>query len=288
MNFSSTLFLFISACIFYLIFFPFFLHILTLTKNGVQQNRGQSLKHTLLRKIFFWNSRIVPKKYSEYCERLIQEASLSNKLSMNSLVLIHQLLIILIFLILGSIGGIKLIFSFKSLFIAISTGILIPIFYLFRKSRLRRESIIASIPFFADLLTLSCEAGLDIFASLLNIVQNSEQGPLNLALQNILKEVKFGISRKEALKKAYRQTDIWDLKTIYLTIIQAETLGTPVGQSLRNQIELMRQTRLNRAEKLAQETPVKLLFPLLIFIFPVTFVILLSPLVLRFIDGSFF
>ena len=96
----------------------------------------------------------------------------------------------------------------------------------------------------------------------------------------------MGKGRQTALRDAYRSTEIWDLKTIYLTILQSESFGTPVGQSLRSQVALMRNERMNRAERLAQEAPLKLMIPLLLLIFPVTFIILLSPLILKLLSGE--
>ena len=106
-------------------------------------------------------------------------------------------------------------------------------------------------------------------------------------IKQIIKDIKMGKSRASALKDAYRKTDIWDLKTIYMTIIQAETLGCAIGKSLRNQIETMRKARMNQAERNAQKAPLKLMIPLLFFIFPVTFAVLSAPIIIRFVQGSF-
>lgn len=240
------------------------------------------------KKIELINEKIVPPKYSKFISRTIEQAGLENKLTRSKFVLIQQEAFIALIIFFIIIGAFKKDQILTPLLLSMGAGVLIPLLFLSMRAKAMRGKIINSIPFFADMLTLSCEAGLDIFASLLYILQNSEKTPLMDMIGSILKEIRMGKSRQTALREAYKKTDIWDLKTIYLTILQSESLGVPIGRSLRSQVEMMRRSRMNKAEKLAQEAPFKLMIPLLFFIFPVTFIVLLTPLIIRFFEGNSF
>jgi tight adherence protein C len=97
----------------------------------------------------------------------------------------------------------------------------------------------------------------------------------------------MGKTRRQAMEDMARRIDFLDLNTFVSILNQANELGTPLGQILRVQSSTMRTKRFQRAEEFAQKAPVKILAPLMVCIFPTVFIILLGPLLLRFIGGGF-
>ena len=147
-----------------------------------------------------------------------------------------------------------------------------------RKSlKARYLSIMKSLPFVLDLLTLSVEAGMDFIGALQRNCSARKLDPLNEELLRMTKEIQLGVSRKDALKAMADRCGQSDLKNVAFALIQADELGVAIGSILRIQSEQMRQRRFDRAEKLAAEAPVKMIGPLMLCIFPAVFVILLGP-----------
>ncbi len=93
-----------------------------------------------------------------------------------------------------------------------------------------------------------------------------------------LRELKLGKTREEALRNLAARVDLMTLSTFVNALIQADKMGTPLGKILRILSTQMRTERSQRAEKLANETPVKMLFPLIVFIFPTVFIIIFAPI----------
>ena len=148
----------------------------------------------------------------------------------------------------------------------------------------RRHHLIArALPYNLDLLTLSVEAGLDFTAALAKVVEKGRTGPLRDELQIVLKQLKMGKTREEALKALIARVDLPSLTTFITALIQADKMGTSLGKVLRIQSTQMRIDRTQRAEKLANEAPVKMLFPLVACIFPTVFMVLFGPIVFAFL-----
>ena len=152
----------------------------------------------------------------------------------------------------------------------------------------RHQSIERALPFVLDLLTLSVESGLDFMSGIQRIIQHREIDPLGEELIRVFREIQVGRTRKEALKNMAVRVDHPDIRSISSALIQADELGTGIGQALRIQADQIRTKRFQRAEKLGNEAPVKLLFPLTAFIFPAVFLVLLGPVILQMlIRGGF-
>ncbi|MBX5482006.1 MAG: type II secretion system F family protein [Myxococcaceae bacterium] len=143
----------------------------------------------------------------------------------------------------------------------------------------RHLQISRALPYSLDLLTLSVEAGLDFTAALSKVVEKGKPGPLRDELQLVLKQLKMGKTREEALKSMIVRVDLPALTTFVTALIQADKMGTSLGKVLRIQSTQMRIERTQRAEKLANEAPVKMLFPLIACIFPTVFMVLFGPIV---------
>ena len=151
----------------------------------------------------------------------------------------------------------------------------------------RHRSIQRSLPFVLDLLTLSVEAGMDFMSALQRNVERSLLDPLSEELLRVIREIQLGKTRKDALRTMSRRVNLQDLRSVVNALVQADELGVSIGAILRIQSDQIRQRRFERAEKLANEAPTKLLFPLMIFIFPSVFLVLMGPIIAQMLRQGF-
>lgn len=151
----------------------------------------------------------------------------------------------------------------------------------------RHRNIQRALPFVLDLLTLSVEAGMDFMTALQRNVDRRKIDALGEELIRVIREIQLGKTRREALRDMARRVRLFDLTSVVNALVQADELGVSIGSILRIQSDQMRQRRFERAEKLANEAPVKMLFPLLVFIFPAVFLILLGPVMVRLLEQGF-
>ncbi len=160
-------------------------------------------------------------------------------------------------------------------------GLVFPTLWLGSVIRKRHKSIQRSLPNVLDLLTLSVEAGRDFLTALRDILRSREMDPLGEELERVFREVQLGKQRRQALRAMAKRVQQPDMTTVVETLAQADELGVSIGQILRILGEQMRQKRFSYAEKLANESPVKLLLPLFLFIFPAVIIVMLGPILLR-------
>jgi tight adherence protein C len=193
-------------------------------------------------------------------------------------------------MVLGLIFGIILANGFKAnlawSLVVMLIGLFYPIIWVNDQVSKRHLQISRALPFNLDLLTLSVEAGLDFTAALDTVVKKGKGGPLREELQLVLKQLKMGKTREEALKSMIIRVDLPALTQFVTAIIQADKMGTSIGKVLRIQATQLRVQRTHRAEKLANEAPVKMLLPLTLCIFPTVFLVLFGPLVYRLLHGG--
>ena len=147
--------------------------------------------------------------------------------------------------------------------------------------RRRHHEIQKALPNVLDLLTLSVEAGKDFLTSLRDILSRRRSDALGEELERTFREIQLGKQRRVALKELSKRVQQPDLSNVLNSIVQADELGVSIGQILRIQGDQLRNKRFNRAEKLANEAPVKILFPLVLFILPSVIIILMGPLILK-------
>jgi len=169
-------------------------------------------------------------------------------------------------------------------------SVMLPLFTpLWLRLRLRRRhlSIMRALPFVLDLLTLSVEAGQDFIGALQRNCATRAMDPLNEELLRMVKEIQVGMSRKEALKRMAERVGQEDLCSVANALVQADDLGVSIGAMLRIQSDQLRSRRFDRAEKMANETPVKMLMPLMLCIFPAVFIILMGPVLSQALKGFF-
>jgi tight adherence protein C len=164
-------------------------------------------------------------------------------------------------------------------------GLFYPLIWVNDSVNKRHLQISRALPFNLDLLTLSVEAGLDFTAALAKVVEKGKTGPLRDELSLVLKQLKMGKTREESLKSMIARVDLPALSQFVSALIQADKMGTSLGKVLRIQSTQLRIERTQRAEKLANEAPVKMLFPLIACIFPTVFMVLFGPIVFAFMFG---
>lgn len=148
----------------------------------------------------------------------------------------------------------------------------------------RALAISRALPYNLDLLTLSVEAGLDFTGALNKVVERGRKGPLLDELALVLRQLKMGKTRADSLKIMVDRVNLPALTTFVSALIQADKMGTPLGKILRIQSQQLRIERTQRAEKLANEAPVKMLGPLIFCIFPTVFVIIFGPIALQLLN----
>lgn len=151
----------------------------------------------------------------------------------------------------------------------------------------RQRDIFESFPDALDLMTVCVEAGLAMDAALARVAQEIGLKSLVLAeeLQLVTLELRAGSAKEKALRNLSLRTGVEDVDALVTMLIQADRFGTSVADSLRVQSELLRTKRRQRAEEQAAKIALKLLFPLIFFIFPSLLVVMLGPAVLRLVQG---
>jgi tight adherence protein C len=149
----------------------------------------------------------------------------------------------------------------------------------------RAKEIIRMLPIYLDFITMSVEAGLSLGAALAQATKKGPPGLLRLELDRANRDVKAGAGRIEALQSMAERLDIREITTLVNSLAQADKTGASIGNVLRLQADQRLIERFQRAEKLAMEAPVKLIFPLVMFIFPCTFVVLGFPIAMKFLHG---
>jgi tight adherence protein C len=159
-------------------------------------------------------------------------------------------------------------------------GYLAPDVILYGRGADRQQQILRELPDTLDQLTISVEAGLGFDAALQRVAA-SGTGPLAEELTRVLSEIKVGVPRGESLKKLLSRTNVHELRHFILALQQAEQFGLPVARVLRIQSGELRMKRRQRAEEAAMKIPVKIVFPLVVCIFPALFVVLLGPAMIR-------
>jgi len=159
-------------------------------------------------------------------------------------------------------------------------GIIMPIIMLNQKIAARKLSIQKALPDVLDLLTVSVEAGLGFDGALAKLMEKMK-GALVEEFNRVLQEIRMGVTRRDALASLGRRCDVPDLSVFTTSLIQADQLGVSIGSVLRVQSVSMRQKRKQRAEEKAMKAPIKMMLPLVMFIFPTIFIVLLGPAVIQ-------
>ncbi len=162
-------------------------------------------------------------------------------------------------------------------------GAYLPLFWLSTQASARQTTMTRSLPDSFDLLMICVEAGLGLDAAFHRVAEK-QSGPFADELRQMLREIGLGKTRKQALLDLADRTGLDDVRGFAHAIIQAEQLGTNVGQVLRVQAQRMRVRRRQRAEQEARRAPVKMVFPLVLCLMPSLFIFILGPIIVTLVE----
>jgi tight adherence protein C len=159
-------------------------------------------------------------------------------------------------------------------------GWMFPRMWLKGKMGARQKMVLKGLPDAMDLVTTCVEAGLGLDAALARVAEKTE-GPFAAELQYMMRDIALGKLRREAMQELAQRIGVEELSTFIMSIVQAEQLGVGIAQVLRVQSDQLRTKRRQKAEKSAHEAPIKMLFPLVFFIFPAFLIVILGPAGIR-------
>jgi tight adherence protein C len=170
--------------------------------------------------------------------------------------------------------------------LAFAFGAALPYILLNQRIKERKKSIQKDLPDVLDILTVSVEAGLGFDGALAKLAEKMK-GALVEEFTRVLQEIRVGVTRREALHALGSRCDVPDLSLFTTSLVQADQLGVSIGNVLRVQSGAMREKRRQRAQEKAMKAPIKMMLPLVLFIFPTIFVILLGPAMIQIMDSLF-
>jgi tight adherence protein C len=171
--------------------------------------------------------------------------------------------------------------------VSIVLGYLLPGSWLRSKIRRRQDEVTRALPDALDLLTICVEAGLGFDQAMLQVAEKWEN-ELSRAFMRTVQEMQLGKLRREAMRAMAGSLDVPDVTSFTAAIIQADQLGVSMAKVMRIQSDTMRMKRRQRAEEKARQAPVKMMIPLVFFIFPTILVVLLGPALLQIRDSGVF
>jgi tight adherence protein C len=182
-------------------------------------------------------------------------------------------------LLFGGIGMRGLLFAV----IGAAAGFFLPDLLLYNLGLKRQEELRLGLADALDMLTVCVEAGQGFDSALLQVARSVE-GPIAGEFARVLSEIQIGKSRGQAFSSLAERTTVPEARNFISALVQADRLGLPIANVLREQSHQMRLVRRQRAEEKAQKVPVKILFPMLLFIFPALFIVIIGPGAIRMID----
>jgi tight adherence protein C len=177
------------------------------------------------------------------------------------------------------------------LYLSIAAGVA-PLSYMYPDLRLReltkqrQARFEKEFPFFLDVLVLAMKAGLNFTASVEQAVSSSRSGPVQQEFSRYLRESRTGVARRVALDRLAERVMLPAVTNFAASVVQAEQTGGSLGDVLADQARQRRQERFLRAEKLANQAPVKMLFPLIALLFPITFIIIGFPIAIQLLEAG--
>lgn len=252
---------------------------LTLEELELSQPFSQRVIAPMIEALSKMAQRFTPQHTIEASRHKIELAGMAHKIKAVQFLGYRMAVAILL-------GGASLMLAFSSalpvfqrlgvIVIAFVLGYMLPSVWLGSKITTRQANIIKALPDALDLLTICVEAGLGFDAAMSKVAEKWDN-ELSLAFMRTVQEMQLGKLRREALRNMANSMDIPDMTTFVAAIIQADTLGVSMAKVMRIQSDTMRTKRRQRAEEKARQAPIKMMFPLVFFIFPTILIVLLGP-----------
>ena len=181
------------------------------------------------------------------------------------------LFLLLVVILLGKASFAALLFC---LAFGLPIGWMYPSLWLGERRKVRARRVVRDLPVFLDFITMGVEAGLNVTGAIEQSVQRGPPGPLSQEFSRMLRDMRAGLPRSESLRRMSDRMDISQVTSFTSSLIQADRVGANLSDTLRAQANQRREERFLRAEKLALEAPVKMMLPLVMFFFPLIFVVL--------------
>ena len=237
----------------------------------------------IVRKVAFFNK---PLAMSPMGRRMFKDLSMGHvDIKVEEFFLIKELLV------LAFVGITVLVnppqeFLFFIVAMAIAAGYMGPEMWLKKRIAEVKDMILKDLPDTVDLLGLCVNAGLDFMMALKYVVDKSQPSVIVEEMRVMMQEINVGKPRREALRDMSRKYEMPDLSTFSRTLIQADRMGTSVSEALNILSEDMREARFRRGEAMALKAPLKMLVPLLFFIFPVVAILVAGPVFLDFMQNN--
>jgi tight adherence protein C len=255
----------------------------------VPTEREQELSRPLVERIFGpvatkvagFVVSITPKNVMEAAKLKLDSTGNPWKMSAGDYVILRLVTLLIlplgVFLATNKLGIGK---AFLFALVAAGLGWVVPETMMQSKAKHRGKEIQRDLPDILDLLTVSVEAGLGFDAALVKVVER-KKGPLADEFGTVLREIRVGKPRRDALRELSERVTVDDITSLVSAVIQADQLGVGISNILRIQAEQVRTKRRQEAEESAMKAPIKMLFPLVFFIFPTLFVVLLGPAIIQ-------
>ena len=212
-------------------------------------------------------------------------AMAKTRITVEEFFLIKEILVVTLIFVAIKVNDNSDFFMFGIL-MSIAVGYMAPEFWVKNRIKKIKEEILKYLPDTVDLLGLCVNAGLDFMMALKYVVEKSNVTVVTDELKNMMQEINVGKPRRDALRDLARKYELPDLSTFSRTLIQADRMGTSVIDALNILSEDMREARFRRGEAVALKAPLKMLLPLLFFIFPVVSILVAGPVFLDFFQNN--
>lgn len=229
-------------------------------------------------------SRMTPKSIKDNYDTIIYQSGNYKKMTPSNILAIQLITSVILMFAFGLLFTLLGYYNIISIIVIGLIGFFLPYFQFRTKAKNRALEIQNKLPDILDLLYVSVEAGLG-FDMAMKRATDKIKGELSNEIKWALDDIAKGRERVEALRAIVKRTGVDDLNSFITAVIQAEQLGSNIANMLRIQSRTMRQKRKQRAEEKSAKLPVKMIFPLLFFMFPAIFIVILGPAALSAIES---
>lgn len=285
MLFPILLLTFVSVSTFVLVFFP--TDIFSKKKDEEEEENAMPNFLYQIKPLLVWlgkkNAKLKLQRYENSIQKKMVAAGEPLDLTVDEFISLCELSAVV-----GAIlFSLMFAHSFGMTFFGGILGFAFPNLWLKEAVAKRRLSIVRQLPDFLDILTLAVEAGLDFGAALQKVVSVTKRSPMVDEFRFMMQEMRLGTTRYNALKNLALRIDVSEVTGFVSSLQQADQMGVSLGPTLRIQADQMRIKRMQRAEKAGGEASVKMLIPLILFIFPAVFIMLFGPIIIRLLSKGF-
>jgi tight adherence protein C len=226
-------------------------------------------------------------KFRVNYRRKLISAGLKSELTADEFIAFKIFLIVFFPLIAGFVRALNLYDVSKEIFFVLPVlGFFYPDLWVNGLIKKRHKHVLKSLPFVVDLLALSTEAGLDFIGAIQKVVEKAVPSPFIDELEQVLKEIKVGSSRAEALREMSFRINMQEVNSFVAVLVSADQMGASIGKVLRQQSDQIRTLRFLRAEKQGAIAAQKLMLPTFALILPAIMCMMLGPFALQAMQGG--